>query len=70
MAGDREGATAVLYFALVSKLRALVPQRKKLCGSQAHGALRLFALPSPSPNFPIKAVIKFLDTPDMVAASY
>jgi hypothetical protein len=55
---------AVPYFALASRLRA---QWKKLAAAKL---VVIFAPPPPSPDLPIEAVIEFLNSPDMVAASH
>jgi hypothetical protein len=44
-----------------------VPQRKKLVATKP---VVLFAPPPPSPDLRIELVIKFLNVPNMVAASY
>jgi hypothetical protein len=64
----REGIVFVPYFTLAWRLHApWCPQRKKLVAAKA---VVLLAPAPPSLDLPIKAVIKFLNVPDMVAASH
>jgi hypothetical protein len=60
--------TAVLYFALASRLRApWCPQQKKLTAAKP---VVLFAPPPLSSDLPIDAFIESLNTPNMVGASH
>jgi hypothetical protein len=47
--------------------RAPVPQRKNLAAAKS---VVLFALPPPSPDLPIEAVIEFINAPNMVVAAH